>query len=159
MLHLRPMRDSEYAAYLDYFIPDYAAEVASTYGLSVEDALARVKQEIAADLPDGIHTSGQRLLCLVEPAGDAEAVIGYLWFKPDAAARSAFINDFEILPSHRGKGLGKQAMALLAAELKRQGFEQIKLRVAEDNARARHVYEATGFRVTGINMSKSLLSE
>ncbi|GAB2179142.1 GNAT family N-acetyltransferase [Dongia sp. agr-C8] len=153
------MRDGEYAAYLDYFIPDYAAEVASSYGLSAEEALARVKREMAADLPDGIHTPGHRLLCLVDRAGDAEAVIGYLWLKPDAVNRSAFINDFEILPAHRGKGLGKQAMALLAAELKRQGFEQIKLRVAEDNARARHVYEATGFRVTGINMSKSLLSE
>ncbi len=157
MIRLRPMLDSEYPAYLSYFIPDYAAEVAATYGLSADDALARVRREIAADLPDGVHTSGHQLLCLVAPAGDAEELIGYLWFKPDAATRSAFINDFEILPVHRGRGLGKQAMAILADELKRQGFEQIKLRVAAENARARHVYEATGFRVTGINMSKSLL--
>jgi ribosomal protein S18 acetylase RimI-like enzyme len=31
--------------------------------------------------------------------------------------------------------------------------------VAEDNQRARHVYEATGFQVTGVNMSKSLVSK
>src|SRR3954465_15442384 len=153
------MRDGEYAAYLDYFVPDYAEEVAATYGLSPEDALARVKLEIAADLPEGVHTEGQHLLCLVDVAGGAEALIGYLWFKPDAAKRSAFINDFAILTPHRGRGLGKQAMAVLADALKREGFEQIKLRVAEDNARARHVYEATGFRVTGINMSKSLVTE
>ena len=159
MILLRPMRDSEYAAYLDYFIPDYAAEVASTYGLSADDALARVKREIAADLPDGVHTSGHRLLCLVLPTGAAEEVIGYLWYKPDAEKRSAFINDFEILPPHRGKGLGKQAMAILASALQDEGFEQIKLRVAEDNQRARHVYEATGFQVTGVNMSKSLVSK
>jgi ribosomal protein S18 acetylase RimI-like enzyme len=152
------MREGEYAAYLDYFIPDYAAEVAATYGLSAEDALARVRREIAADLPDGIRTRGHSLFCLVDPAGDPDAVVGYLWIKPDAAQRSAFINDFEILPAHRGKGLGKQAMAALAADLRRQGFEQIKLRVAQDNARARHVYEAAGFQVTGINMSKSLSS-
>jgi ribosomal protein S18 acetylase RimI-like enzyme len=159
VLQLRPMHDSEYAAYLDYFIPDYAVEVAGTYGLSVDDAVARVKREMAADLPDGIHTEGHRLLCLVEPAGDGEALIGYLWVRSDPEKRSVFINDFEILPAHRGKGLGKQAMAVLADDLKREGFEQIKLRVTEDNARARHVYEATGFRVTGINMSRSLGSE
>jgi ribosomal protein S18 acetylase RimI-like enzyme len=159
VLHLRPMRDSEYAAYLDYFIPDYAAEVAASYGLSADDALARVRREIAADLPEGVHTDGHQLLCLVDPAGAADEVIGYLWFKADAAKRSVFINDFEILPPHRGKGLGKQAMAVLADALQGQGFEQIKLRVAPDNARARHVYEATGFQVTGINMSKSLVLE
>ncbi|MDQ7248207.1 GNAT family N-acetyltransferase [Dongia sedimenti] len=159
MLQLRPMQAGEYAAYLEYFVPDYAAEVAASYGLSADDALARVKREIAADLPEGVHTDGHRLLCLVDPAGGAEEVIGYLWVKPDAAKRSVFINDFEILPPHRGKGLGKQAMALLASELKREGFEQIKLRVAPDNARARRVYEATGFQVTGINMSKSLVAE
>jgi len=159
VLFLRPMQASEYPAYLDYFIPDYAAEVAATYGLSVDDAVARVKAEIAADLPEGVDTQGHQLLCLVAPAGDAEELIGYLWYKPDAAKRAVFINDFEILPAHRGKGLGKQAMAVLADALKGQGFEQIRLRVAADNQRARHVYEATGFRVTGINMSKSLVSE
>jgi ribosomal protein S18 acetylase RimI-like enzyme len=150
------MRESEYAAYLDYFIPDYAEEVASSYGISPEDALARVKREMAAELPEGVRTPGQHLLCLVDPAGEADAVIGYLWYKPDATQRSAFINDFEILPAHRGQGRGKQALGLLDDLLKREGFEQVKLRVAQDNARARHVYEATGFRVTGVNMSKSL---
>jgi RimJ/RimL family protein N-acetyltransferase len=33
---------------------------------------------------------------------------------------------------------------------------QIKLRVAGDNERARHLYEVSGFQVTGINMSKPL---
>lgn len=159
MIVLRPMRDGEYAAYLDYFIPDYAVEIASNYGLSADQSLAQAKREIADDLPDGVHTSGQSLLCLVEPAADPEAVIGYLWYKPDAAMRAVFINDFHILPAYQGKGLGKQALAVLENELKRQGFAEIRLRVAEDNSRARHVYEGTGFRVTGINMSKSLASK
>jgi ribosomal protein S18 acetylase RimI-like enzyme len=150
------MRDSEYPAYLDYFSRDYASEIASNYGLSAGASLAQAKREIATDLPDGVHTDGQNLLCLVDPAGDREEVIGYLWYKPDAAMRAAFINDFHIFPACQGKGLAKLALAVLESELKRKGFEQIKLRVAEDNKRARHVYEATGFRVSGINMSKSL---
>ncbi|WP_263071056.1 GNAT family N-acetyltransferase, partial [Enterobacter huaxiensis] len=40
--------------------------------------------------------------------------------------------------------------------LQGKGFKEIRLRVAGDNVRARHVYETRGFLVTGINMSKSI---
>lgn len=153
------MRDSEYPAYLDYFIPDYAVEISSNYGLSDSASLAQAKREIAADLPDGVNTRGQVLLCLIDQSDTSDKLIGYLWYKPDATMRSAFISDFHILASYQGKGLGKQALEVLENELKGKGFEQIKLRVAEDNKRARHVYEVTGFRVTGVNMSKAIMSK
>jgi ribosomal protein S18 acetylase RimI-like enzyme len=153
------MRDDEYSAYLEYFIPDYAVEIASNYRVSESAALAQAKREVAADLPDGVHTSGHVLLCLVDQSDASEKLIGYLWYKPDATMRSVFIYDFQILAAYQGKGLGKQALNVLESELKAKGFEQIKLRVAEDNNRARHVYEATGFRVTGINMSKTIVSK
>lgn len=148
------MRESEYPAYLRYFIPDYAAEIAANYRLSDAAARAQAEREIESDLPDGVATAGQLLLCLVDPSGAAETLLGYLWYKPDAATRSAFITDFHILAAHQGQGLGKAAMALLERDLGAKGFTQIKLRVAGDNARARHVYEASGFHVTGVNMSK-----
>lgn len=158
MISLRPMRESEYSAYLAYFIPEYAAEISSNYGLSELQSLSQAKREIAADLPDGVNTSGQILLCLVNQTERPEMLIGYLWYKPDLAMRSAFINDFHIFAAHQGKGFGKQALEVLEGELKGKGFEQIKLRVAGDNERARHVYEVTGFRVTGVNMSKAIAS-
>ena len=34
MILLRPMQEDEYSAYLEYFIPDYAKEIESNYGLS-----------------------------------------------------------------------------------------------------------------------------
>ncbi|WP_115419384.1 GNAT family N-acetyltransferase [Ensifer sp. M14] len=154
MISFRPMLESEYAGYLAYFVPDYAAEIAANYGLPDADALAQATSEIAEDLPQGVDTPGNVLLCLIESANAAH--VGYLWYRPDARGRSAFISDFHILPEHQGKGLGKLAMAALEIELSAKGFEQVKLRVAENNRRARHVYEATGFRVTGTNMSKTL---
>jgi ribosomal protein S18 acetylase RimI-like enzyme len=159
MILFRPMRDSEYPAYLDYFIPDYAAEIASNYGLSESASVAQAKQEMATDLPDGARTPGQVLLCVVDRSDSAERLIGYLWYKPDAAMRSAFICDFHILAAYQGKGFGRQALEVLEGELKSKGFDRIKLRVAEDNARARQLYETTGFRVTGINMSKVIGSK
>ncbi|PLP58307.1 GNAT family N-acetyltransferase [Mesorhizobium loti] len=159
MVLLRPMRDTEYPAYLDYFIPDYAVEISSNYRLSESASLAQAKREIAADLPDGVNTQGHVLLCLIDESDNSEKLIGYLWYKPDAEMRSVFICDFHILAAYQGQGLGKQALAALESELKGKGFEQIKLRVAEDNKRARHVYEATGFGVTGVNMSKTIGTE
>jgi ribosomal protein S18 acetylase RimI-like enzyme len=154
VIALRAMRDSEYSAYLDYFIPDYAVEIAANYRLSQEAALAQARREIDVDLPNGVNTAGEVLKCFVDASHGPEQLVGYIWYRPDATLRSVFIADFHILAAHQGQGLGKQAMRLLEGDLKAQGFTQIKLRVAGDNARARHVYEASGFQVTGVNMSK-----
>lgn len=156
MLLLRKMLAIEYSDYLNYFIPDYAVEISSSYGLSEAVSLEQAKWEIADELPDGIHTSGQMLMCLVEPTETSEKLIGYLWYRPDAEMRSAFICDFHILAAYQGRGLAKRALELLEAHLTGKGFEQIKLRVAEGNNRARHVYAAAGFRVTGVNMRKAI---
>ncbi|MEN0616599.1 GNAT family N-acetyltransferase [Klebsiella indica] len=159
MILFRPMRNDEYPAYLDYFLPDYAAEIAANYGLSSSAALAQAQQEIAEALPAGVNTRGQVLLCLLNDVEGRETPIGYLWYKPDEPTRSAFICDFYIFPTVQGQGLGKQTMVAFENELKNRGIRQIKLRVAGDNQRARHLYEATGFRVTGVNMSKNITAD
>ena len=118
MIVLRPMRDTEYPAYLDYFIPDYAAEISANYALSPAAALAQAQREIAADLPDGVNTRGQVLCCLFDDSDGAEKRVGYLWYKPDEEMRSAFICDFYIYPAFQGQGLGRQAMAAFEHALK-----------------------------------------
>ena len=156
MITLRPMREDEYPGYLDYFITDYAREITTNYRLSADESQARAKQAIADDLPEGVNTPGQVLLCLMTRQDNTDRLVGYLWYKPDAARRSVFIYDFHIFNACQGLGLGKLALQVFEDAMREQGFEQIGLRVAGDNARARHVYEATGFHVTGINMSKRL---
>lgn len=152
MMTLRSLHEDEYPAYLAYFIPDYADEIAANYRLPHSEAIARAKQETADLLPQGANTPGQVLLCLIHD----DRHVGYLWYKPDTAARAAFIYDFHILKAYQGQGLGKQALHALEQDLRQNGFEQIKLRVAGDNARARSLYETSGFGVTGINMSKTI---
>lgn len=84
---------------------------------------------------------------------------GYPWHKPDAIMRTVFIYDFHIFSSFQGAGLGKQALRAFEDNLREQGFKEIRLRVAGDNARARHIYETSGFGVTGINMSKVIAGQ
>jgi len=153
MIALRPMKATEFAAYLAYFIPDYAAEIAANYGLSETEAFARASREIADDLPDGPQTPGEALLCIVNEVDDH---IGYLWYRPDPAERSAFISDFHILAAHQGRGYARQALNALESRLAESGIIEIRLRVAASNERAQHVYKASGFRTTGMNMSKRI---
>jgi len=154
MILFKAMDGECYEAYLNYFISDYAAEISENYRLSEPAALAQARSEIASSLPDGAQTEGHVLQRIVQQDGTAEWLIGYLWYKPDLPAQSAFIYDFCILEAYRGRGLAKQVLSAFEDKMRNLGFEQLKLRVAANNARARHVYEATGFQVTGINMSK-----
>jgi len=146
------MRRDEFDRYVDYFIPDYAAEIAANYGVSLEAAKVKAMREINEDLARGVETVGQVLLCIIH----GEDLVGYLWYKPDQKARSAFIYDFYILPVLRGKGFGKQALLELETQLAKEGITQIGLRVAADNTRALDMYNKGGFRATGINMIKRI---
>lgn len=154
MIAFRSMTEHEYPAYLAYFIPDYAEEIRSNYGISISDAQTRASQEITALLAEGVNTDGHYLLTIVVKSEGSERHVGYLWYKPDAAMRTVFIYDFHILNPFQGEGLGKQALRAFEENLQEQGFKEIRLRVAGDNARALHIYESSGFGVTGINMSK-----
>lgn len=164
IVRLIPMDEAHFPAYRDYFIDDYARDLASNHGLTQTEARQQAEASLRQYLPQGAATPGQSLLCIVpvndtvnDNVGSAVAPIaGYLWHSIDGAAHSTFIYDFYTLPAHRGLGYGKAAMAVLEAELKCLGVSQIKLRVAYDNPRARALYEEIGFHITGYNMAKTL---
>lgn len=157
MLSLKSMRADEYSDFLDYFIPDYAVEISANYGLTNDDARVRARKEINQDLPQGIDTPGQTLVCIVEMSTDT--ALGYLWYRTNLEIGDLFIYDFHIFAAHQGKGYGKLALALLETEAAKLGLRQIKLRVAQNNSRAKHVYDGAGFQVTGINMSKQIVQQ
>lgn len=151
-ISLRPMRADEFDTYLDHFIPDYAAEISTNYGLSPDEARSKAIGAINENLAQGVDTKGQILMCVIRGAN----VIGYLWYRSDQKAHSVFINDICILAHYQGKGYGKQILGLFEAMVSDTGIEQIGLRVAADNDRAHHLYLKDGFQVTGINMIKRI---
>jgi len=167
IVRLIPMGEADFPAYRDYFINDYAQDLASNHGLPLADARQQAEASLLQYLPQGAATQDQSLLCIIPASdsvsGDTEdnvaptaAIVGYLWHSIDRAAHTTFIYDFYTLPAHRGLGYGKAAMAVLEAELKGLGVSQIKLRVAYDNPRARALYQEIGFHITGYNMAKTL---
>ncbi len=156
-VRLIPLRDADFHAYRDYFIEDYAQDLASNHGMALPDAHRQADASLQQLLPLGVATPGHHLLAMVPEASNAPGgPLGYLWHAIDAAAGTTFIYDFYVTPPHRGRGLGKAAMAALEAQLAPLGIHQIKLRVAHDNPRALALYQALGFTITGYNMAKRL---
>jgi ribosomal protein S18 acetylase RimI-like enzyme len=151
MITLRPMKATEFSDYEAYFVVDYAHEIAANYGYSPEKSHAIAAAELLEDLPQTVTTPGHVLLCI---EADEAGTIGYLWYKLLDNGETVFILDFVVFEVYRGLGYGKAALRALEKRLRESGVEQIKLRVAFDNPRAKGLYEALGFSITGYNMIK-----
>jgi ribosomal protein S18 acetylase RimI-like enzyme len=154
MVYLREMKAEEFADFVAYFVPDYAAEISSNYDMDLGAARARAEREVKEELGAGVETPDQILLCIVKNGDQSDTPIGYLWCKPDKLGEAVFISDFCILQPHRGKGYGRSALTALEAKFAEAGYCEARLRVATDNRIAERLYLAAGFRPTGINMRK-----
>ena len=150
---LRPMLADEFPSYRDYFVVDYADEIAENYGYTLEKSRIIAREELADDLPQTVNTPNHVLLCIENENGE---MVGYLWYKLMDDGETAFGLDFIIFEPFRKKGYGKAAMGALEKQLSHTGVEQLKLRVAFYNKRALRLYENVGFSVTGYNMIKHI---
>jgi len=76
-------------------------------------------------------------------------VAGYfvmtLAFSMEFGGPSAFLDDLFIRASHRGRGLGKAAVATLRSACESLGVRAVHLEVAPDNAAAQALYRGAGF--------------
>jgi ribosomal protein S18 acetylase RimI-like enzyme len=151
MIMLRPMTAEEFLNYQTYFVVDYAQEIMTNYGYTAEKSHTIAAKELNDDLPQNVATPENILLCIEKP--DSET-IGYLWYKVLDNGESVFILDFMLFEDYRGLGYGKATLIALEKQLSQSGVEQIKLRVAFNNHRAKGLYEKLGFTVTGYNMIK-----
>lgn len=82
-------------------------------------------------------------------ADEAGALAGYLvlafGFSLEFRGRDAFIDELYVVPSLRGRGLGKQALALAEAACRELGVRALHLEVERDNEEGLGLYRKTGF--------------
>ena len=82
-----------------------------------------------------------------------QADVGYvvltLGYSLEFLGRDAFVDELYVLPSHRGRGLGKQAMALLGKRCRALGVHALHLEVAQRNRTAQGLYRRFGFEKRG----------
>lgn len=156
MINLRKMKADEFAGYVAYFVPDYAAEISSNYDVDMKTAQARAESAVEVDLGMGVDTPGQVLLCATVEGDKSGTPVGYLWCKPIGKEKVIFISDFYILPKHRGRGYGQSALMALEKRYLDTVYEEIRLRVAIDNRVAERMYLKAGYLPTGINMRRAI---
>ena len=151
MITLEPIQQEDFDRMIDTEIRGYAAGHVRNGNWPAEGALERSKKEFDALLPDGIHSKDQYLWSILDEENNK---IGVLWVQ--VKDQKAFIYDFVVDESFRGKGFGKQALLAIDEKLKSMNVESVGLHVFGDNITAQELYKKMGYQITGIHMKREL---
>ena len=154
MITLEPMTQQQFEEYLERAVPEYAQAHVDAGDCDPDLALELARADYVSLLPAGLKSEDHYLYSIKAP-GRAQP-IGMVWFelREREGRKSAFIYDFRIDETQRGKGYGKATLARVDERLKSMGARSVSLNVMGHNHRARALYEKHGFRVTGIGMRK-----
>ncbi|MBL8080079.1 MAG: GNAT family N-acetyltransferase [Anaerolineales bacterium] len=151
MSKLHPMSQSEFDAFLERSIPEYAEDKVRAGNWTQTESLEKSRKEFEELLPQGLNTRDNFLYTLY----DEKEAVGEIWMKtipPD----HGFIYEVYIQERFRGKGHGKSIMLLLEEKAREMGLKSLGLHVFGSNRVARNLYEAIGYEITNVNMSKTL---
>lgn len=133
--------------------PGTAADAAPLVAIRSEESV-RIRwgvpdpDEIRASVLDGAQPGAEVVVLVIEHAGH---VVGAIQFEenPDPEYRNANM-DIYLATSAQGRGLGREAIALLAAYLRDvRGHHRLVIDPAADNAAAIRCYESVGFKAIG----------
>jgi len=150
---LRPLDPSELITVLERVISGYAGARVLAVDAPLADAERNARVQTEALLPNGLATPGHHLYGVME----GEVTVGHLWLAisaPDGFP-IAFLYDITLREDARGRGLGRQVMALAEDAARSLGARDLELHVFAHNARARRLYELVGYRVTSLMMRKT----
>lgn len=147
------MTQEEFDAYRQRSVREYAAEHVRVGDWSSEQAEQRAEKETGEFLPDGVATPGMVLL-VGETAG---GMVGVVWVgTAPQQGPGWWIYDIEVVHEHRGRGYGRALLEAAEAEVRRRGGDSVGLNVFGGNVAASGLYESSGYRVTSMQMRKSL---
>ncbi len=153
------MTDDEFTPFADRLVEHFAAEYAAAGGGTHADGVVRARQRIADLLPDGPSTPLMLLLVAETETAGLAGTVGNLWIgleAPNAAGDTAWIWEIEVVPAHRGQGLGRALLTAAEEIVRSHGASAMELNVFAPNAAARRLYESTGYAVTTLQMRKQL---
>lgn len=149
MVKLEPLQQDDFDHFLEREIQSYAEDHVRNGNWPAEGALERSRKEFEHYLPDGIHSPDQYLWSILN---EENRKIGVLWVQVKEG--KAFIFDFVLDETYRGKGYGKQSLQAMDERLKSMGAQSVALHVFGDNIPAQELYKKAGFEITGMHMKK-----
>jgi GNAT superfamily N-acetyltransferase len=155
-LRLRPIRDDEFAAFVEASRSGYARDIEEHGHASRDEAVRKAAADMAGLFPGDRPAAGQTVL-VVEEEETGEPV-GRVWFtvREHDGRQVAWLYDITIDERVRGRGYGRRAMQLLEEEARRRGLGRIALNVFGGNVRARNLYRSLGYLEDSVWMGKDL---
>lgn len=159
MIKLIPIEKSDFEAFLEREIIEYAQDKVKSGNWLAEEALEKSHAEFLSLLPDGPQTKDQFVFTILNEHTNQK--LGVLWVqvKMDEVHRRAFICDFVIDQQFRGQGFGKQALQALDKKLEEMQVKSISLHVFAHNTSAIALYEKMGYSLTNLYMGKKLSAD
>lgn len=149
---LRPMDDSDYAAYREHADRAFAEDwLASGLAANLDEALQVAREQMSELMSQGLQTPGNHLFTVRD---DDDRRVGILWLHFND--RRGFIYDIEIDVAERGRGYGTQTLRAAAAETRAAGPSILALNVFGSNDDARRLYAKEGYRETEILWSATV---
>lgn len=150
------MSETEFAVYREGEIVRYAEENVKAGYWSPVEALDRAREANQRLIPDGLKTKNHIFFKIEDAKQDCR--VGTIWLCADfsAAQPTGFIYDIFIEERFRHKGYGKQAMLTLEGKARELGLNLLALLVLAHSLSARALYEALGYQVKSMNMTKAL---
>lgn len=148
------MSETEYAAWTEPAITNFATDVAQASGMPLDEALTHARAQFPMMLPNGLATPHAYLFVIVDSDG---IDVGTLWLGRDRQRPTVgYVYDIVINADRRGEGLGRDAMRLAEDVLTAEGFESIALSVFGFNINARALYDSLGYQAVATTMAKPL---
>ncbi|WP_232183809.1 GNAT family N-acetyltransferase [Staphylococcus arlettae] len=148
------MNKQVFESFYEDSIIDYANEHVKSGDWEAEGSIERARTEFENLLPNGLDTSNQYLLSVINNNVD----IGHLWLYiyDGKDQKKCFIYDIKIKETFRGQGLGTKTMNCIERYCKDKDVESIGLHVFGHNKRAVALYNKMGFETTNYRMEKKL---
>jgi ribosomal protein S18 acetylase RimI-like enzyme len=155
-VRLRPLREEEWASFVERSKRGYADDMVANGGMTVDFARRKAERDFASLLTDGLATQGHHVYAVEDV--ETEEAVGWLWFarREGYGEEVAFLYDIRLEERVRGRGLGRQAMRLLEDEVRALGLSRIALNVFGGNEVARGLYRSLGYAETAVSMSKDV---
>jgi ribosomal protein S18 acetylase RimI-like enzyme len=96
------------------------------------------------------HLLGDESLGRVWLIEEANHPVGYFvvtfWYSLEFHGRVAFLDELHISAAHRGKGIGKRALAYVQDYCATNGIRALRLEVEHENIQAHSLYNKVGFK-------------
>jgi GNAT superfamily N-acetyltransferase len=102
--------------------------------------------KVKRNLIPGLRRHPNSLIFLARENSTAIGIaVCFLGFSTFAARPLINIHDLMVLPTHRGRGIGRRLLETVERKARQLGCCKITLEVLENNHSARRIYQAAGF--------------